>query len=275
MLRRNREIVIFNLSAIDLFCSGMGAVMVLMVLLMPYYRKQDPAPRPVPLVQAPPPPPVPEPPKPVTPEPEKGVKLLSTDVVFVMDATASMQLELQAVQSGMGSIVQVLRRLSDDVRVGFVAYVDHGSPANVPLKSVSNNADGDENLRELLKGIDNVQMEGGDDWPEDVCDGLEQAIRMNWPTPAADRRQIIVLIGDARTHPEDRSRSLAAVAAWAKVSPIRSVNAVHAGELDPRVSAEYYAAQQYFKEVADAGHGEFFEGQENLLGSILDILIVR
>ena len=47
MLRRNREIVIFNLSAIDLFCSGMGAVMVLMVLLMPYYGKKDPVPPPI------------------------------------------------------------------------------------------------------------------------------------------------------------------------------------------------------------------------------------
>ena len=50
MLRRNREIVIFNLSAIDLFCSGMGAVMVLMVLLMPYYGKTDPVVPPKPKV---------------------------------------------------------------------------------------------------------------------------------------------------------------------------------------------------------------------------------
>ncbi len=41
MIRRNREITIFNLSAIDLFCSGMGAVMVLMLILMPYYQRPD------------------------------------------------------------------------------------------------------------------------------------------------------------------------------------------------------------------------------------------
>ncbi len=41
MQRRNRDIVIFNLSAIDLFCSGMGAVMVLMMLLLPYYMRKD------------------------------------------------------------------------------------------------------------------------------------------------------------------------------------------------------------------------------------------
>lgn len=39
MKKRNRDIQIFNLSALDLFCSAMGAIMVLMVLLMPYYMR--------------------------------------------------------------------------------------------------------------------------------------------------------------------------------------------------------------------------------------------
>lgn len=41
MIRRNRDINIFSLSAIDLFCSGMGAVMVLMLILMPFYQRPD------------------------------------------------------------------------------------------------------------------------------------------------------------------------------------------------------------------------------------------
>jgi hypothetical protein len=41
MQRKNRDINIFSLSAIDLFCSGMGAIMVLMVLLMPYYMRPE------------------------------------------------------------------------------------------------------------------------------------------------------------------------------------------------------------------------------------------
>ena len=43
MTRRNREINIFSLSAIDLFCSGMGAVMVISVILMPYYLRPETA----------------------------------------------------------------------------------------------------------------------------------------------------------------------------------------------------------------------------------------
>jgi molybdopterin converting factor small subunit len=41
MRRINREINIFSLSAIDLFCSAMGAFMVISIVLFPYFRKQD------------------------------------------------------------------------------------------------------------------------------------------------------------------------------------------------------------------------------------------
>lgn len=43
MQKRNREVNVFSLSAIDLFCSGMGAIMVLMVILIPYYLRPEAA----------------------------------------------------------------------------------------------------------------------------------------------------------------------------------------------------------------------------------------
>ena len=286
MLRRNREIVIFNLSAIDLFCSGMGAVMVLMVLLMPYYRKQtptppkppEPAPAPVVVVT---PPPVPEPPKPVPvkPEPEKAVQIRGVDVVFVMDATASMEEELGAVRSSMATIVQVLRRLSDEVNVGFVAYIDRSVPWVIPIKKVTRDPQGEANLRQLLHGISEIRLVGNEDWPEDVCGGLAKATSMRWPQPG-DRRQIIVLIGDARTHPEDRQRSLRIVESWAAAgAQARSFHAVFTPprELvsEPEFQEEMAASSNYFKELARAGNGNFHSGQDDLLGNILDILIVR
>jgi hypothetical protein len=281
MLRRNREIVIFNLSAIDLFCSGMGAVMVLMVLLMPYYRKQDPVPPleppPPPLaVVAPPAPPVPMPPK---PEPEKAVQIRGVDVVFVIDATASMEEELGSVRSGMRTIVQVLRRLSDEVSVGFVAYIDRSVPWVIPIKAVGRDPRGEDNFNALLKGISEVRLVGNEDWPEEVCGGLTSATSMQWPV-AGDRRQIIVLIGDARTHPEDREKSLRLVEKWAASgAQVRSLHAVFTPPLElisePGFKEEMAASGDYFKEVARTGKGMFHSGQDDLLESILDILIVR
>ena len=37
MRKRNREINIFSMSALDLFASGMGAFILIMLILMPYY----------------------------------------------------------------------------------------------------------------------------------------------------------------------------------------------------------------------------------------------
>lgn len=42
MKRKNREINIFNMSALDLFASAMGAFLVLAVVALPYYLKIDP-----------------------------------------------------------------------------------------------------------------------------------------------------------------------------------------------------------------------------------------
>lgn len=285
MLRRNREIVIFNLSAIDLFCSGMGAVMVLMVLLMPYYRKQDPIPPPEPqpppvVVVTPPAPPVPVPPEPVPPPPvpEPGIHVLGIDVVFVMDATASMDDELVAVRSGMKSIIQVLRRLSDEVNVGFVAYIDRAVPWTIPLASVNRNASGDANLQKLLNGIEEVSLVGNEDWPEEVYGALKVATSMSWP-PAGERRQLIVLIGDARTHPEDHAESLRITETWAAGGQARGLHAVFTPPLElesePGFLDEMRLSSDYFKSIARAGNGEFQIGQDDLLGSILDILIVR
>jgi hypothetical protein len=274
MLRRNREIVIFNLSAIDLFCSGMGAVMVLMVLLMPYYRKTDPIPLPEPPVAVvpPPAPPIPEPPKP-TPAP--GIQVRAIDVVFVMDATMSMDEELSEVRSGMESVVQVLRRLSDEVRVGFVAYTDRNVQTTIPLRPVGRGPVGDANLLKLLLGISGVRLENGVDWPEDVCGGLEKASKsMTWSS-IPERRQVIVLIGDAETHPEDRSRSIGIVKNWVSASENRSVNGVNTGKNVPKSKSEFMATRLYFKEITEAGNGQYFEDSGDLLGSILDILIVR
>ena len=41
MRRRNREIGVFSMSALDLFCSAMGAFMLIFLIAMPYYRKSD------------------------------------------------------------------------------------------------------------------------------------------------------------------------------------------------------------------------------------------
>ncbi len=282
MRRRNREILIFSLSAIDLFCAGMGAVMVLMVLLMPYYQRPPEAavpeePKPVavkPDPPAPPPDPAPEPVLEPEPVPEPGLRVRAIDVVFVMDATASMEDELQSVKDSMTAIVQVLRRISDEVHVGFVAYIDRDVPWALPPLSVSKGVAGDRNLRRVLRVIEDVELVGNRDWPEDVCGGLRKATLLPWPPLTDERRQVIVVIGDAMTHWEDRAESLAIAREWVEGTANRGIHAVNTF-LEVLDRLTFRETQTYFKAIAEAGRGEYFEEQGSLLGAILDILIER
>jgi hypothetical protein len=45
--------------------------------------------------------------------------------------------------------------------------------------------------------------------------------------------------------------------------------------LDPQFRQEMIMSSNYFKAIARAGNGQSHLGQDDLLGSILDILIVR
>jgi len=44
MKRRDRELNIFSMSALDLFASALGAFILITLVLMPYYKKQTPSP---------------------------------------------------------------------------------------------------------------------------------------------------------------------------------------------------------------------------------------
>jgi hypothetical protein len=162
MQRKNREIVIFNLSAIDLFCSGMGAVMVLMVLLMPYYRKQTP-PEPEPALvaatrpEAPEPEPEPVPiPSPPDPVPAPSVLIHDLELMIVIDTTASMGGALDDLRTTLGTIVNVLSRLTKNLKVGVVAYRDRGDEYLVrgfPLRQLEPAGAGLVALSEFLRGL--------------------------------------------------------------------------------------------------------------------------
>jgi len=88
MRRKSAELNIFSMSALDLFASALGAFILIVLILLPYYKKQDPvpptptpeicpAPVPIPVCPAcPTPAPVPICPPPVPPSVEFADNLL-------------------------------------------------------------------------------------------------------------------------------------------------------------------------------------------------------
>lgn len=261
MRRRNREINVFSVSAIDLFCSGMGAVMVLMVLLMPYYKKSSPE--------------LPAPPVLTTTPPlaEDVIRVEDIDIAFVMDATMSMKDEIEAIRTGLYYIVEVLRRLSKQTRVGFAAYVDREVPWKTPLLQVDQNPLGKVNLERLQQVLNSVELVGNEDWPEHLHGGLESATSMAWGT-GSSRRQLIIVIGDASTHPEHRDLSLDLARRWSAASPGRGIHTLYTGKPeDAAIYADAAGSRDYFHELAAAGRGRCLERKQDLIGGILDLVI--
>jgi von Willebrand factor type A domain len=184
------------------------------------------------------------------------------DLVFVMDTTGSMRNELADVQANLLGVIRVLHRLAPSLRVGFVAFKDHGAAyvtRDFPLSPMT-----DDNVVQVVRFVGEMSAEGGGDDPEPVDEALAVATAMDW---RADAQGQIVVIGDAPARPSGRGHALALAERFreSNLAMPRSVSAIFTGEVP--------AARMFFEQVARAGGGDFsaYQGQiiENVLLSVL------
>lgn len=187
MRKRNREITIFSLSAIDLFCSGMGAIMVLMVLLMPFYKMT--------------------------------VRVSDLDIVIVLDTTGSMEASIDGLKNDTEAIVVALQRLSKHLNIGVVAYRNTAAQGpseitetgidqdNVPMNYVTHKIgpysfdEGKErqnqrNIEELREKIRVELWKGGGSGEENMQDGFDEAIEILDSLDEPSHRQLVIIVGD-------------------------------------------------------------------------------
>jgi hypothetical protein len=201
----------------------------------------------------------------VRPAPDRRETPLSIndlDLVFVMDTTGSMRNELADVQANLLGVIRVLHRLAPSLRVGFVAFKDHGAAyvtRDFPLSPMT-----DDNVLKVVRFVGEMSAEGGGDDPEPVDEALAVATAMDW---RADAQGQIVVIGDAPARPSGRGRVLALAERFreSNLAMPRSVSAIFTGEVP--------VARMFFEQLARAGGGDFsaYQGQiiENVLLSVL------
>jgi hypothetical protein len=186
------------------------------------------------------------------------------DLVFVMDTTGSMRNELADVQANLLGVIRVLARLAPSLRVGFVAFKDHGAAyvtQAFPLSPMSQ-----DNVAKVVGFVGQMSAAGGGDDPEPVDEALAVAAAMPWRDEAQGQ---IIVIGDAPARPSGRSHALALAERFRFSAPDRGL---------PRTVSTIYTgpasgAQIFFEQVARAGGGDFsaYQGQiiENVLLSVL------
>ncbi len=306
MRRPSRDIQIFTLSALDLLAMATGVFVLLLVILMPYYRKTLDSGA---IIQA-----VrvqtetvtselealeqagatarrkteetkneaarlnaqaaileqlvhKQPPVTVTIEDDRVIDAL--DLIFVIDTTASMRPVIRDLAVSLRGIVRILERLVPSVQVGVVAYKDRDTGL-APVTSLSLTPT-DPHLPRIIDFVERLEASTASSLTieEDVHLGLEAAIFMPLRPKA---RQSLIVIGDASVHYPLREVTIQRVANFVRGEKKRTVSSLFTST--PSSQARGEIARSFFQTLAIAGKGTFNDHAGSMTESILLSVLV-
>lgn len=184
---------------------------------------------------------------------------VALDLVFLLDATGSMDDEISQIKATVGSIAERIEQLpgSSAPRFGLVAFRDRGDDYITRQWDFTS----DTNL--FSANLENVEAGGGGDNPESVSAGLHDAINLpGWSSDESGKHlRMIVLVGDAPPHldyPNDYEYTTLlqdAVQRGIKVFPIGASGLNAQGEYIFRQFAEITQGQFIFLTYANGVSG--------------------
>jgi hypothetical protein len=168
------------------------------------------------------------------------------EVVFVLDTTGSMGGMIEGAKKKIWSIASEIARAKPTPRlkVGLVAYRDKG---DVYVTKVT---DLNEDLDKIYTTLLSFRAEGGGDTPENVRQGLHDALtRISWSKERQTLR-IMFLVGDAPPHLDYTDVPTVEELCLSAVKAGIIINTVRCGP-DPETG-------RIWKEIADKSEGSFF-----------------
>lgn len=119
----------------------------------------------------------------------------SVDLVFVIDATSSMQDDIAAVQEFATDLAGQVEERTASYRFALVTYQDFpartGEPTDYPSQVETGFTD---DTGEFQEALDAIELGNGGDPPETVYSGLSEAIALPW-RPGV--KKVVVQLGDA------------------------------------------------------------------------------
>ncbi|HET6521255.1 MAG TPA: vWA domain-containing protein [Geminicoccaceae bacterium] len=313
MRRRNRELQIFTLSALDVLAMSTGVFVLILVMLMPYYRKTFDAGAEIEAARV------------AQAETVARVRTLeealtlhrgeasaaeaeaaelgaaaaaleeaaaadlrraralaagaateerggdvqtpiidAIDLIFVVDATASMRPVIRAIAVSLRSVVRILESLVPSVRVGYVAYRDRDTgvapTTTMPITATATDLERVVAFAEQLQYLTAASRT----IDEDVHLGLAEAFAMRLRPEA---KQSIVVVGDASVHRHLVEETLARTRSFARAGERRTVSTLFV--TTPSSLSEGNRARPFFARLAEAGGGAFNEHTGSMIESVL------
>lgn len=190
------------------------------------------------------------------------------DVVFVVDTTHSMRPALRDLSRSLQGIVRVLQRLVPSVRVGVVSYTDRDT--GYPPVSALGLTDTRASLSRVQGFVQSLQPppRGSRTLDEDVELGLARALSMTWRPDAV---KVILVIGDAQPHPQDRARTLSMATRFGRGRKA-AVSSLYVSTKSSRRAGD--SARPFFRRLAQAGSGQFNDHTGQMFESVILSVLV-
>ena len=198
----------------------------------------------------------------------KQVKMPDLDLVICLDVTASMTAQIDGLKREITTLAQVLDGLAPSAGIGVVAFGDRTWRQPIheqPVVSTSNLAALQTFVMSLRPNMD-PRANQNRDGPEMAATALERGVVMNW-RPVSKRRYVIVVTDNA-AYPE-RVSSAIQTARLFSATDGQFVSTVRANFTQN--AADRQAADQFLRQLASAGKGEFVDaaGGESMIGNVL------
>lgn len=178
-------------------------------------------------------------------EPADSEKTL--EMVFVIDTTGSMGGLIDGAKQRVWGIINDVMQTPahPNVRVGLVAYRDHGDSYVTQVLPLTNDLD------KVYTTLMEYRADGGGDGPEDVRRALSDGVRKaGWSRPRANTAQIVFLVGDAPPHDDYAQEPDTLDTAAEAIKAGMIVNTIQCGADD--------TTRQIWQQIARRGEGQFF-----------------
>jgi hypothetical protein len=175
------------------------------------------------------------------------LRVRGMDVVFVVDATASMEKFIELTRLTIDEIIGELGAIVPDLRLGLTAYRDRGDDwltQHVPLT---------DDRYAIHNFLLDLEASGGGDFEEAVEEGLRVAIENSgW---REGTRHVLILVGDAPPHADDEQTAISLVRAFARGGDA-GVNVLFTGSAPGKKATEREAgARAVFERIVRSGSG--------------------
>lgn len=184
------------------------------------------------------------------------------DVVVLLDATGSMDAEIDAAKQEIVTLIASLQAMGIEFRLGVVAFRDRGEEYITKRSPLT----GD--VYKSVAFLDQLSAVGGGDEPEAVLDAFKEAGRMRYSHKA---EKVLILVGDAPPKPNTTGKVLRAVERFAARG-----GHVHTIYTDSDLGdRDWSGTKKIFREIAEKGSGSAIQlkSEKGLVADILKLTL--